>query len=293
MTPEGMRSSQPLYDRLAPTYEDHFRVVHRRMYDELAWDACVALLPSDGQDAPLVVDAGCGVGRWARRFLAHGCRVIGLEQSEGMIHELEAAPPGPGFSLIPGPMEDLSRPDLLAVAGMEDVPPAGADLVVAMGSLQYTRDPSSAITQLTSWLKPDGAIAVLVDSFIGLVLELIASGRVDEATERLATRRGVWRTAGMEADLHLLDRDALIRSCRAAGLVDIRTAGLLVGCTAMGREAFVHEATTDYEGVAARERGWSADPLLADIGKQLLVTARRAPSASPARSMRADRPRFG
>ena len=57
--------SAPLYDRLAPTYVEHFDVAHRRAYDQLAWEMCAAALP----DPPaVVVDVGCGVGRWARRL---------------------------------------------------------------------------------------------------------------------------------------------------------------------------------------------------------------------------------
>ncbi|MEU8614719.1 hypothetical protein AB0C29_42705, partial [Actinoplanes sp. NPDC048791] len=62
-----MRPSRPLYDALADGYEEHFAVPHRRAYDDLAWEQTAALLP---QPPARIVDAGCGVGRWARRLRA-------------------------------------------------------------------------------------------------------------------------------------------------------------------------------------------------------------------------------
>ncbi|GIE51433.1 hypothetical protein Ani05nite_49670 [Amorphoplanes nipponensis] len=258
-----MRSSRPLYDALAAGYEDHFAVPHRRAYDDLAWDQVVALLPEPPAG---IVDAGCGVGRWARRLQARGYAVTGVEQSPGMIAALRARPPGPGFTLVEASMDDA------------ELPPRAA-MVLAMGSLQYTADPEATIAHLAGWLRPGGVLAVLVDSLVGLVLELLRDGREQEALRRLATRRGVWRQHGLEADLHLLDRARLEAACAAAGLTDIRTRGLLVTAAALGRDELNHRLTTDGDAHLALERRLLESPLLADTGKQLLVTARRAAPA--------------
>ena len=102
---------------------------------------------------------------------------------------------------------------------VEDValPPASVDAILAMGSLQYTEDPAAQIARLAGWLRPGGVLAVLVDGLLALALELVAAGKEEEAATRLATRRGVWRVADVEADLHLLDAAALRAGVRRRG----------------------------------------------------------------------------
>lgn len=267
-----MRSSQPLYDLLAPTYEEHFQVPHRRLYDQLAWERVLATLPAPGPGVGPIVDAGCGVGRWARMLLAQGYRVVGIEQSPGMLAQLAERPLGCGFTLVRGSMTDIDLTE--ALDGEE------AAAVVAMGSVQYTADPAGTVARLASWLAPGGALAILVDSLVGLVLELVEAGKVAEADERLATRRGVWRVDGRSADLHLLDRADLTSAFEDAGLVEVCAAGLLVEASALGRQRLLQELAADYDAVLQRERRWADEPALADVGKQLLVTGRRSADAS-------------
>ena len=273
MTERLSRPSQPLYDLLAPEYDAHFNAPHRRLYDELSWARVMSLLPQpgEGESPSVVVDAGCGIGRWARRLLEQGLEVVGIEQSPGMVAVLKQRPPGPGFTLVAGPMEDVDRSQLF------DPDHPGAAVVLAMGSLQYTRDPESMVGTLASWLRPGGVLVVLVDSLVGLVLELLSSGRDDEALERMATHRGVWRVKDQAADLHLLDRDRLVAAFEDAGLVDVRASGLLVLTGPLGRDGLLTRAQTDYDDLRDLEAQLAEHPLLADAGKQLLVTGRWTP----------------
>jgi SAM-dependent methyltransferase len=258
-----MRSSAPLYDLLAPSYEDHFAVPHRRAYDELAWEICRAALP----DLPAVtVDVGCGIGRWAERLLDAGYSVTGIEPAPAMAEHAArrlAGRPAAQMTLIRSRVEEV------------ELTPASADAILAMGSLQYTDDPARQIARLAEWLRPGGILAVLVDSLQALVLELIAAGREDEAMTRLATRRGRWSVDGVEADLHLLDSATLGRAYDEAGLDVLRVAGLLVGATAYGRDELRRRLDKDFRGTLAAERRLAAQPELADLGKQLLIVGRR------------------
>lgn len=271
--PRHLRPSQPLYDALAADYEAHFAVPHRRAYDDLAWERVTTLLPEQGP----IVDAGCGVGRWARRLLGLGYQVIGVEQAPGMIAELRRRPPGPGFTVVEGSMAEV-------------ILPATAGLVLAMGSLQYTDDPEQTVRHLAGWLRPGGVLAVLVDSLVGLVLELLRDGRDDEALERLTSRQGVWAQAGQEADLHLLDRARLKAAFLAAGLREVSAEGLLVTAVPLGRAGLTARLREDAGAHLALERRLRAEPLLADVGKQLLVTGRRPPADNGAARPLPDRP---
>lgn len=248
-----------LFDELAADYEEHFSVPSRRAYDDLAWEATPKL-----STPGTVVDVGCGVGRWARRFLSTGHQVVGIEPSPAMAAAARRGTTG----------DDDFR---LVEAGVEEteLKPAAADLVVAMGSLQYAGDPVAALTRMSGWVVPGGAIAVLVDGLVALCLELSRAGREDEARQRAAERRGVWEQHGRRVGLHLFDSRSLAGAAAEAGLVEVEVTGLLVGFSLRGRTELAAALDRDYEGQLARERAWSAEPAFTDLGKQLLLTARR------------------
>ena len=272
-----MRPSAPLYDLLAPTYEEHFAVSHRRAYDELAWEICCDALP---ERPAVVVDVGCGVGRWTGRLLDAGYSVVAIEPAPAMAARAArrlAGRFGAGVTLLQDRVEDV------------ELAAGSVDAVLAMGSLQYTDDPVEQVVRLAGWLRPGGVLAVLVDSLQALVLELVAAGKEEEALIRLTTRRGVWRVAGAEADLHLLDAERLRRAYAAADLEVDRVAGLLVGATAYGRERLRHRLEDDFPAALAVERRLAGQADLADLGKQLLIVgrrrtrpARREPTRTPA-----------
>ncbi|MCO5993886.1 class I SAM-dependent methyltransferase [Actinoallomurus rhizosphaericola] len=256
-----MRPSQALYSALAPTYEEHFEVPHRRAYDTLAWERVRRVLPGRGP----IVDAGCGVGRWVDRLVAAGHTVIGIEQSPGMLAELRRAD-RPGFTLVEGSMETAELAE------------GSAAMVMALGSLQYTADPEATVRRFARWVRPGGRVVVLVDSLMGLVLELLRDGRPAEATERLRTRMGVWRVDGQHADMHLFDAARLRRAFEDAGLTDVEVHGLLVTAAPLGVGRLTEELQRDWDAHLALERELLADPAMADAGKQLLATGRRPTS---------------
>jgi SAM-dependent methyltransferase len=253
--------SAELFDQLAPTYEDHFAEPHRRAYDALAWEIVTGLLP---ETAGVVVDAGCGIGRWVERFLALGHRVVGIENSPAMATAVRRRIRNPRFRLIEDSMESVDVPE-----------PATADLVVAMGSLQYTSDPEATVERFASWLRPEGRLCVLVDSLAALVIELMRCGEQAEALMRAKTRRGIWCEGGRFAELHLLDRARLEAAFTSTGLKEVTSFGLLIGASLVGREEMVARLENGWEAQLAFERGLARHPLIADLGKQLLVCGRK------------------
>lgn len=265
MSDRGRPASAALYDALAGEYDEHFAVPHRRAYDDLAWERVAALLP---QQPATVVDVGCGVGRWADRLVALGHRVIGIEGAPAMAAAARTRADVLGtncFTVIEARMED-DRPELTG----------HADAVIAMGSFQYADDPDHVLASMYSWLRPDGVVAILVDSLGGLVATLLHEGRAEEAIERAATRRGHWEPTGPPgADLALYDRRDLTERLQRAGFRDVDAHGLLVSASILGVAAFTARLAQDPAGTLATERSLAEPGALADLGKQLLVTGRR------------------
>ena len=258
-----MRNAIPLYDALAREFESDafYDPLHRKTYDLLAWEHVQQFLPAA---CGVIIEAGCGAGRWVDRLLPLGHRVIGIEQAPEMIKALKKKKYGPAFTLVPGDMETVA------------IEAASADIVLAMGSLQYAQNPAQLIVRFASWIKPGGTVCALVDSHMALVLELLRSGKTVEALERLTTGRGVWKQHGQEADLHLLDRHTLELSFAAAGLRDVVCSGLLVGVNACGLGDWKKAMEADELGCLNLERQLSQHPVMADAGKQIIVSGRRA-----------------
>jgi SAM-dependent methyltransferase len=106
------------YDADAATYSD----------DEYPWDMqrewvarVLGLIPPGG----LVLDAPCGTGKYFPMVAAAGCRVAGVDQSEGMLTRARSR--GIAFSLEHTWLQELSYAGqfdaLLTIDAMEHIPP--------------------------------------------------------------------------------------------------------------------------------------------------------------------------
>ncbi len=260
-SPPCWRDSVALYDAFAADYDSAFAAAnHRKAYDRLAWEQVSRLLPA----APgVIVDAGCGTGRWIARLLSLGHRVVGIEQAPEMVTALRAKQFGAGFELVPASMADAR------------VAPASADLVMAIGSVQYTANPAAMIRRFAAWAKPGGCVCVMVDSLVALVLELIRIGKVDEALSRLRTGRGVFTLGAQQADLFLYDSRTLHAQFAAAGLEAIACRGLLITSSAWGSDGCTRAMASDETAFLDLERMLASSPAMADAGKHLFASARR------------------
>ena len=79
------------------------RIYDRRHGALLSDDAVDRLLKTVARlPAAVVLDIGAGTGRVAIPFAAHGCSVVALEPSQGMIEELKAKSKGVTLSLLAG-----------------------------------------------------------------------------------------------------------------------------------------------------------------------------------------------
>jgi SAM-dependent methyltransferase len=251
--------SDRLFAQLAPDYDEHFAVAHRRAYDELSWELTLAELPP----APaVVVDVGCGTGRWARRLTTLGYQVIGIEPCAAMREQAQRRQPD--LRVLP---TDAAGAELATES---------ADAVLAMGSLQYSSDPRADFARVARWLRPGGCLCLLVDSRVALGIELLRAGRPDEARDRLDSGIGHWQVGELSAELVLFDRDSLTSALAAAGLESPRVQGLLVGASVWGRAGLTERLQAGWATALADERALAARTDLADLGKQLFAVGRRA-----------------
>ena len=98
----------------------------------------------------LVLDAGCGGGRYARLLLDHGARVVGVDLSSA-VDKAQALGGGPDRANL-----------LLAQADLTKLPLAEGvfDLVFSIGVLHHGPDPRGAFASIARRVKPGGRLSV-------------------------------------------------------------------------------------------------------------------------------------
>lgn len=246
-----------LFDSLATNYRQFFAVAHRAAYDDLAWGEVSRCRLNS---ASVVIDAGCGDGRWMQRFAKMGARVIGIDHSEEMIARAR--------DYLDGSLCELILSDVADV----DFPHQCADLVVATGSIQYFRDPQAVVGRFSDWLKPGGKLFLLYDSQVAIVLQLLREGRTATDVVAALAGRGVWRVADDEAEVHLLNASQVEKWLHQAGFHGIVSKGLLVSAAALGIEELKRRLSTQRDDTYRIERSLMSERILADIGKHILTS---------------------
>jgi SAM-dependent methyltransferase len=115
--------------------------------DEATFAVKTGVDPRD-LDGLLVLDAGCGGGRYARLAGRSGARVVGVDLSAAV--EKAAA--------LCADLPDVA----IAQADLLDLPLAEAafDLVFSIGVLHHSPDPRRAFAQVAARVKPGGRLAV-------------------------------------------------------------------------------------------------------------------------------------
>lgn len=121
--------------------------VARDAEDEAVFRVKTGLGPRD-LDGRLVLDAGCGGGRYARLLGLNGARVVGVDLSDAVDKAAAITADLPGV--------------LIAQADLLDLPVAdGAfDLVFSIGVLHHSPDPRRAFAQIARKVRPGGRLAV-------------------------------------------------------------------------------------------------------------------------------------
>ena len=96
----------------------------------------------------LVLDGGCGGGRYARLLGRHGARVVGVDLSLAVSKAAALCAGLDGVQIVQADLLDLPLAD------------AAFDMAFSIGVLHHTPDPRRAFTQLARKVKPGGRLAV-------------------------------------------------------------------------------------------------------------------------------------
>jgi SAM-dependent methyltransferase len=128
---------------------NRFRII-RGDEDRATFRNRTGLVPED-LDGKVVLDAGCGMGRYMRIAAESPARlIVGIDLSLAVVAARELTGDLPAVAVLRG---DLLRPPFA---------PGSFDLIYSLGVLDHTPDPRRAFLALARLLKPGGRIAIWV-----------------------------------------------------------------------------------------------------------------------------------
>jgi S-adenosylmethionine-dependent methyltransferase len=246
---------------------------------------------------PTVLDCGGGSGRLAVPLAMAGARVVVLDISADALATLHRRADEAGVadrvSGVQGDVEDLGVRDVAA-----DHPAAARfDMVLAHGVLDETDAPPAVLQRMAAAVAPGGALSVVADNPVAVVLGRALTGDVAGALELLLADPGPGgagpsasaRTASAagirRADARRgLSLPELIQGCLAAGLRVEQTQGLdVLGHLLPG--ALLEEAHGGVEALARFEQAAaSVEPYRSIAARLHLLAGRDGPGAAAARA---------
>ena len=115
--------------------------------DDATFQVKTGVAPAD-LAGKLVLDGGCGGGRYSRLAGSHGARVFGVDLSAAVDKAASLCAGLPDVCIIQADLLDLPLPD------------AVFDMVFSIGVLHHTPDPRRAFAQIARTVKPGGRLAV-------------------------------------------------------------------------------------------------------------------------------------
>jgi 2-polyprenyl-3-methyl-5-hydroxy-6-metoxy-1,4-benzoquinol methylase len=214
-----------------------------------------------------VLDAACGVGRFAVPMARDGAQVLGIDASLPSLRA--AARHGAGL----GSCLRLLHGDVTALPSLLDG--QRFDLVLAMELLSYVPNAAIVSSQLTDAAGPGGTVIASVEAWPGALLS-DPSGLDDSTltellqTRTLAVRDDRWVRAFTAAEL--------ATTLREAGLTDVEVKGthwLSDGPLSALLDPELAGRTAEQDRIAAIEDRLREDPSFRDLPRAWLAWGRR------------------
>jgi len=108
------------------------------------------LVPESDWSESLVMDAGCGMGRYTRIARSLGAQVVSFDLSDALLRLVDEAAEDPGLHIVQG---DLLHPPFK---------PGVFDIVYSQGVIHHTADTKGAFSQISKLVRQDGLLSVWV-----------------------------------------------------------------------------------------------------------------------------------
>lgn len=150
-------SNQALWDRVAGSWDDLQKSVGDKIRQDLLFPAIRAEVAKYKHDS--ILDAGCGNGALLRTLAPLGAELMGCDISSQMVALAQARTTGKEQYFV----WDIEHQNPLLECKF--------DQVIVMFALQDVEDVARVLSNLHAWLKRDGVIVLVLDSYENMLGE--------------------------------------------------------------------------------------------------------------------------
>lgn len=174
------------WDRQAPIYADeegHSRFGRfLTLYEESCRSHIEPLLPP--ASTGVILEAGCGTGRWVTRLAPLGYRLVLSDLSAEMIAHARKRVERMGMS------DQVLGYHVLDICDMHPLPDGAFDLILALGGpLTLCQEARSAVSEFHRLTRPGGSVLCDAANRYRTALDLFQAGRVDQLAAVLKAGR--------------------------------------------------------------------------------------------------------
>lgn len=260
--------SRRYHDRVAGKYDEIYDDPFWAFHDEITWRLVKPHLPRDL--SAQCIDLGCGTGKWGLKTLKTGFATTFLDNSPGMIEQVNAK------LQEMGPKAKKATTLVADIVDMDALPADQFSLAMAMGDpLSICSDPAAATREIARILKPGGIACITADSRFGGIDHYIERGNLDALEQYLRTGKTRWLTDEEEErfELTTFTPAQLRKLFEAAGLEVLAVTGKTVLPIRANRRLLQHPDAM--ERLIRLELELQKDPTSAGRCGHLQVTARK------------------
>jgi SAM-dependent methyltransferase len=268
-----MSATDPLeyWNQQAPSYATDEG--HRRfgrfldLYEESCWRYIEPVLP--GIDTSVILEAGCGTGRWVMRLAPMGYRVVLSDLSPEMVEHAREKVERLGLS------DRIAGYYALDICDMQALSNASFDLVLALGGpLSLCHNAELAVEELHRVTKPGGYVVCDTGNRYRTALGLVRDDEMSQLTKVLDTGQ-FSRPDGLTD--HRFGPQELIELFEAGGMEPIRVAGIcpLFDYLPTKEDVDILDDEHVFEMMQDVARRFAEDPCMVGLSGRLLIVARR------------------
>ncbi len=177
---------QKYHDRVAGRYDASYDDEFWQWHDSLTWDYLKPYLPRDM--SKIILDLGCGTGKWAAKLIKSGFRVVCVDISAKMLDQARTKI---------DQMGQLHRADFVHadLCDLSQLPEGGAALAAALGDpIGCTSSPPAAMRQIHRALADAGVLVATLDNKLSAIDFYLERGEPEELARFLRSGKTHWLT---------------------------------------------------------------------------------------------------
>jgi len=186
MGKRGRKPVQKYHDRVAGRYDASYEDEFWQWHDALTWDYLKQHLPRDL--SAVILDLGCGTGKWAAKLIKSGFRVVCVDISAKMLDQAR---------MKIEQMGQLHRAEFLQadLCELSALSEGGATLAVALGDpIGCTHSPPKAMKEIRRALCDTGVLVATFDNKLSAIEFYLERGDPNELSLFLRSGKTHWLT---------------------------------------------------------------------------------------------------